>query len=109
MAIVQLDYLSNQKQNKIGSTMSQTHIQVIGPNTYYTESRGNKMTLTHNPDLNLWEMVTDNACARAYNYGRASMPKVFHSLKDVEQKYKSWRGISALVDELSESPMQPLS
>tara|TARA_B000000565_G_scaffold255758_1_gene237618 strand:+ start:106746 stop:106967 length:222 start_codon:yes stop_codon:yes gene_type:complete len=69
-------------------------IQMLSKNKFYTESRGNKMTLEKLGDR--WLMVTDNAAARAYNFGRPGY-KEFDTLLEVEQQYKSWRGIAALV------------
>lgn len=70
-------------------------IQQIDTNTYYLESRGNKMTLTlketkWGPE---WEMYTDNASHRAY---RGLGMRTFSNLMQVETAYKSWRGIAAL-------------
>jgi hypothetical protein len=69
-------------------------IMILENGSYYTESRGNKMTLIRN-DWDQWEMYTDNASHRAY---QGPGVRVFNSLKEVEKHYKSWRGISALVE-----------
>ncbi len=70
-------------------------IQQLDDNTFYLESRGNKMTLRriHNC-FGEWEMMTNNASVRAY---RTPGVKYFDDLAQVEKQYKSWRGISALI------------
>ncbi len=64
--------------------------------TFYLETRGNKMTLSHKEDAlgEYWEMFTDNASRRAY---RGLGIKQFASLEAVEKQYKSWRGVSTLL------------
>jgi len=57
-------------------------------------TRGNhKMTLTK--DESGWYMLTDNPSVRAWNSMGFSR---FFSLEEVEKKYKSWRGISILIN-----------
>lgn len=78
-------------------------IQVLIENkVFYTESRGSKMTLKFEPDSYnndiKWVMLTTNASNRAYNRG-IPMPKYFASLEAVEAHYKTWKGVSKLVDE----------
>lgn len=58
-------------------------------------SRGHKMTLTYDAKFSWWEMHTDNASTRAY---RSLGVKIFNSLGEVERAYKSWRGVSLLLD-----------
>lgn len=70
-------------------------IQMISVNEFRLSSRGNEMTLKRT--ANGWEMFTVNAAVRAWNRGYA-VPKYFDSLKAVEMSYKSWVGITALVD-----------
>ena len=74
--------------------------------TEFRQTKGNhQMTLTLRED-GVWEVLTHNPSTRAYNsygYGRGrSMPSVryFKTLADVEQAYKSWRGIVALTTEV---------
>ena len=72
-------------------------IQVITPNKEYkTKSRGNEMTLIRQ-DNGGWSVITSNASSRAWNRGMPSI-KDFDSLQEVEAAYKSWKGITALVD-----------
>lgn len=73
-------------------------IQMINSKTFYTEARGNKMTLKFCDILNRWEMYTDNAAHRAY---RGAGVKCFVCLGAVEKSYKSWRGIAQLVESLN--------
>lgn len=69
-------------------------IQVIDANTYHLVARGSEMTLTRTDDG--WSMSTVNAAVRAWNRGFA-IPKRFADLAEVEAKYKTWRGIAALL------------
>lgn len=69
-------------------------ITLLADGNFFLESRGNKMTLIRGESG--WEMWVDNASHRAY---RGAGVKVFGSLVAVEAKYKSWRGISALLEE----------
>ena len=75
--------------------MNKSIIQ-IDENTFYLESRGNKMTLSRKQDAwgEFWQMSTDNASHRAY---RGLGIKEFASLEDVEKHYKSWRGVCTLL------------
>ena len=61
---------------------------------YACTYRGHTMTLKYCPRLQHWEMYTDNAAVRAY---RTLGVKTFASLEEVEARYKSWRGLCALV------------
>lgn len=66
-------------------------------NTYEMTIRGAHMTLVRRSSVcGEWEMTTVNAAAEAWN--RIIMPKHFRSLAEVEAKYKSWRGVSKLVE-----------
>lgn len=68
-----------------------------GNNTYEMSIRGAHMTLTYRPSVcGNWEMTTINAAALAWN--RIVMPKNFKTLAEVEAKYKSWRGISKMLE-----------
>lgn len=67
-------------------------------NGYTLTTRGMTMTLSRSTfaSLGAWQMETDNASARAWN--RMPSVKYFDSLEAVEAAYKSWRGISELID-----------
>jgi len=67
----------------------------LEPNSYVVESRGARMVLqqTHKG----WRMKTRSATTRALSMGGESI-KDFENLKQVEQHYKSWRGIAALIE-----------
>lgn len=71
-------------------------IEQIDNDTFYLESRGNKMTLTKVVTNwgHEWVMHTDNASRRAW---RGLDIRKFANLMQVETAYKSWRGIAALV------------
>jgi len=59
-----------------------------------TNGKGTSLTLKWNESLEWWEVMSNNAAVRAY---RTLGIKIFRSLNDVEQKYKTFRGISALI------------
>lgn len=66
-------------------------------NTYEMTIRGARMVLERRASpCGEWHMTTDNAAARAWS--RVIMPKSFATLAEVEARYKSWRGIVALVE-----------
>lgn len=68
----------------------------IGEKTFSTDNgRGTKLILKWSEAGSYWMIMADNATVRAY---RTMGVKIFHSLAEVEQKYKTWRGISALVE-----------
>jgi hypothetical protein len=69
-------------------------IQMVDEGKFQLQARGCDMTLVRISDG--WEMYTVNAMVSTYRRGYA-IPKFFRSLEEVEAKYKSWRGISALV------------
>lgn len=71
-----------------------TAIQKISDTEYRHTARGAEMTLKH--ERGQWAMYVVNAVVRAYRRGYA-IPKYFDSLEQVEQTYKTWRGITALV------------
>lgn len=74
-----------------------TAIQMLSDNTFFLQSRGNKMTLRQvNESYGKWEMQTENASQRAY--GGLGL-RHFDNLQQVEKHYKSWRGIASLVSE----------
>lgn len=62
-------------------------------NGFFLEYRGNKMTLQFCKILNCWEMFNENASSVAH---RTFGYSAYSSLKEVENKYKSWKGISLL-------------
>lgn len=59
-----------------------------------TNGKGTSLTLKWNERLGWWEVMSDNAAVRAY---RSLGVKIFRSLNEVEAKYKTFRGISALI------------
>ncbi|OEE37272.1 hypothetical protein A1QO_03990 [Vibrio genomosp. F10 str. ZF-129] len=67
---------------------------------YQAISRGSIMLLTKrfcSVNNFVWEMKTDNASHRAH---RSSLGiRTFHNLKEVEKAYKTWNGVTKLVDE----------
>lgn len=69
-------------------------IQMIDENTFTLNARGCEMTLRRVADG--WEMYTVNAIVKAFNRGHA-IPKFFASLPEVETKYKTWVGVTALI------------
>lgn len=71
------------------------NIQQIDSNTFFLVARGAEMTLKR--EGGRWVMYTVNAVVRAWNNGYAT-PKYFDSLDEVEQRYKTWRGVAALLD-----------
>lgn len=73
-------------------------IQMISPSKFRLKTRGNDFTLTIKP-CGTCEMIVLNAAVKAYRNGHA-IPREFNSLKEVEDQYKSWRGISDLVNSL---------
>lgn len=72
-------------------------INQLNETTYQTTARGMTLTLTA-VDYNFgkWVVEVDNASARAWNRGRPAW-KYFDTLDEVEARYKSFRGIAALI------------
>lgn len=70
-------------------------IQMISATEFQLVKGGHTMTL-HKCE-NAWYMGVQNACTRAWR-GRLGSLKRFETLADVESHYKSWRGITALVE-----------
>ena len=70
-------------------------IVMISKTEYRLCARGSDMTLVR--DGELWEMYVVNAAVRAFRNGHP-IPKYFNTLEEVESRYKSWRGIAALVN-----------
>ena len=73
-------------------------IQVIGPNEFFLQAGANKMTLSKKSKGEGWLMQVDNPSSRAH--GRMSLicGKDFEDLTAVESHYRSWRGITALLE-----------
>lgn len=71
-------------------------IQQVSNTEFRLRSRGADMTLIKRNER--WEVYVVNATVKAYRRGVAS-PKYFDNLAEIESKYKSWAGISALVNE----------
>ena len=71
-------------------------IEQIDNETFTTTSRGNKMTLRKIRDG--WNVKTDNASSRAFGSVAMICGKDFGTLGQVEEHYKSWKGIEALVE-----------
>jgi hypothetical protein len=81
-------------------------IEMISPTEFHLTKGCHEMTLLKREFG--WEMLTDSPSTRAWNSvtpGGMSMPG-FHSFKtlqEVEQHYKSWRGIAVIVASLGTS------
>ena len=73
-------------------------IQALGPNEFFLKSGANKMTLSKKSNGNGWTMKVDNPSSRAHGNMARLFGKDFDSLPGVETKYRSWRGIAALVE-----------
>ncbi|MGP5159884.1 hypothetical protein [Pseudoalteromonas prydzensis] len=71
-------------------------IQMLSDSKFHLKARGNDFTLEKGAN-GKWYMTVMNAAVEAYNNGFA-MPKEFDTLEQVEQAYKSWKGISQLVN-----------
>lgn len=76
--------------------MAKNAIMALGNNVYELSARGATMRLTIEDDKTC-EMVTSNASARAWNRGHPSV-RYFNNIDEVEKSYKSWRGISQLLE-----------
>ncbi|MBF8164312.1 hypothetical protein IVE04_24410 [Pseudomonas mendocina] len=70
-------------------------IQQLDDTSYAVENRGTRMVLVQTKKG--WRVKTRNAATRVWGLGGESW-KDFDSLADVEAKYKSWKGIAALVE-----------
>jgi hypothetical protein len=70
-------------------------IQAISATEFQLVKGGHTMTLRKGE--NAWYMSTQNACTRAWS-GRLGSLKRFETLADVESHYKSWKGVSALLE-----------
>jgi len=75
-------------------------IEMISASEFRLKKGAHEMTLLKATDG--WDMLTHNAATRAWgsvHSGGASMPsfRSFRTLAEVEDHYKSWRGIAAIV------------
>jgi hypothetical protein len=70
-------------------------IQQISETKFSLDKGPHTMILTK--DLYGWNMVTENPCTRAWK-GKMGSYRHFSNLAEVEAHYKSWKGISALVE-----------
>lgn len=76
-------------------------IQQIDDNSYATSVRGTHMVLEKTAAG--WRVKTRNAATRVWGIGGESW-KDFDSLAQVEARYKSWRGIGALITAPGQQP-----
>lgn len=76
------------------SSIQMAEIQQINDNSYATSVRGTHMVLEKTTKG--WRVKTRNAATRVWGIGGESW-KDFDSLAQVEARYKSWRGITALL------------
>jgi hypothetical protein len=70
-------------------------IEIVS-STEFRLTRGQHRMTLRKQTWGSWEMYTDNVAARAYNHGFPGV-HTFRTLEEVERRYKSWRGIAALV------------
>lgn len=77
--------------------MAIARIEVTGPDRYELNDRGKHMVLERSAKG--WTMTTTSAVTRAYSMGGASV-REFNNLHQVEDHYKSWRGLCALLAEV---------
>jgi hypothetical protein len=72
-----------------------TNIQQINETTYTANNgKGTELTLIKSA-VGYWTVIASNAATRAY---RSLGMKTFWSLAEVEAKYKTFRGLAALID-----------
>lgn len=71
-------------------------IQQIDSDTYQQSKGAHTMTLKRASE-GRWEMMTSNPSTRAWN--RMPSIKTFPSLADVEKNYKSWFGVTQLIED----------
>lgn len=72
-----------------------TYIQQINETTFTANNdKGSEMTLTKS-EVGYWMVMVENAATKAY---RSLGMKTFWSLAEVETKYKTFRGLAALID-----------
>ena len=71
-------------------------IEQVSATEFKLTKGAHQMTLGRNEDGS-WSMTTHNPCTRAWR-GRLGSLKHFETLSDVEEHYKSWRGVSALYE-----------
>ncbi|ARM86174.1 hypothetical protein [Marinobacter salarius] len=73
-------------------------IEQIDGNTFKTASKNGRNTMTLFRTNDGWEVWTHNASTRAWNNGMPSV-KSFDSLAQIEQKYRSFQGVSMLIED----------
>ena len=71
-------------------------IEQVSATEFKLTKGAHQMTLGRNEDGS-WSMTTHNPCTRAWR-GRLGSLKRFETLSDVEERYKSWRGVSDLYE-----------
>lgn len=88
-----------------------TTINIINPGVEYgAKNRGSLMTLSYDATRDRWTMVTVNAATHAWN--RFPSYKMFETLDEVAEKYKTWANIKelnaqAIYDQLIEKVKSP--
>ena len=70
-------------------------IQQLDESSYAVVARGSRMVLEKTQSG--WRMRTSNASTRVWSLCGESW-KDFDTLEEVEARYKSWRGITQLMD-----------
>lgn len=71
-----------------------TEIQQIDANTFTADNgKGTELTLIKS-EVGYWTVIASNAATRAY---RTLGAKTFWNLSDIEAKYKTFRGLAALL------------
>jgi hypothetical protein len=88
-------------------------IEMISPTEFKLTNGCHQMTL-RKCEHGGWEMLTINPATQAWNSylgGRMSMPSYrrFNSLQGVEDHYKSWRGITAVVMSLDNNQLSKVA
>lgn len=73
-------------------------IQQISQTEFSLTKGNNQMTLSYSAAREQWMVCTYNPSTRAWNGRNWPSHRFFNSLAEVEQAYKSWRGICALVE-----------
>jgi hypothetical protein len=82
----------------------------IAADTWQLTSGQHCMQLKRAPVWGGWYVSTWNACTRATSINKnLGATRAFNSLADVEKHYKSWRGVSRLIDEnaTAKNPQPP--
>jgi hypothetical protein len=76
-------------------------IEAISATEYRLKKGCHEMTLLKSDDG--WDMLTRNPSTRGWNGGAPGIRR-FRSLEDVEQHYRSWRGIAMIVASFDARP-----